>query len=837
MPEEQIEKNESGANEGGIAKSLLGKVASHRVFSDSILKWIVLGLTFLLPVFFIPGQTVAPEFSKMILLEVMVLFATFAWALGRLGEGRVILPKSTLLGVSALLVVTFIASALLSPAPIVSFFGSGYDIGTVNTFIVLFLLMFLSSGLFADRNRVLMLYLAFVASASLLIVYQLLRRAFGADFLTMGGAFTSDVSTPVGKWNDFASMIGALEVLVLSTLYFFPGNRAIKIPGYILSIVGIYFLLLIDFTVLWVILSVILAGLLALAIYEGEKEHKQARALAHSEGREHRHRPAHKRLPGHLPLLATILLVISLVYATGLSTVPWGSQNATIATMVGKALSAAPYSEVVLTPKSTYEVVSGTLKDSPLLGTGPNRFAQGFLVHKTSDINRTPFWDTAFDFGLGRIPTYFGTTGLIGTILWFVFVLLLIVKARHILELFRKDRIAAYISTSLFVLTLYFWALAFFYLPNIAIFSLAFVFAGALIAFLSGEGMVKHYDARFSEARRASFVFTPIIIVLLVGTVAGSYMLYRQVSSLVAYHEAQLAIAKGDIDQAEKALVSAEGYAKRDIYLRSLSNVALLRLTRLSSEQLPQAEFQAKANQFIALARTNAEDAVNLDPTNFENYLQLGGVYDTLGSLGIQGTAEPARTNYEKALSLNPKSPRVLFVLARLEYISGDKAKAKEYLVRALAERPNYLEAVSFFVQLELQDKNMDEAIAILKNAINAEPTNFLLHFALGYLDYSKKDFQSAIAEFEGAVILNPVYADAKYFLGLSYYQVGRKDEAIQQFSDVQTLNPDNKDVTKILSNLKAGRSPFSEGYSAPTQAVSDALKDLNKGTPSVPTN
>ncbi len=836
MPEEQQQESMTPEKSGGVAKLLLGKVLSSKLFSESVLKWILLGITFILPIFFIPGQTVAPEFAKMILLEVFVLFGIFAWALTILRDGRVVLPKSLLLGVAGLLVVQFIVSALVSPTPIVSFFGSGYDIGTVNTFILLFLLMLLSSCLFKDRNRVLSLYVAFLLSGVVVIGYQLLRRMFGADFLTMGGAFTSEVASPVGKWNDFASLVGAIEILLLSTLYFFPENKTIRIPAYVLFALGLFFLLLIDFTVLWVFLIVFVGGLIALSVYEGEKAHKALVHSAQSEGREHVLKPIHKRAIGHLPVLATVLLVISLVYGTGLSAVTWGKDSATIASVVGKILHSSPYSEVVLTPKTTYEVVSGTLQDSLLFGSGPNRFASSFLVHKSSDMNRTPFWDTAFDFGLGRIPTYFGTTGVIGMILWIIFLALLILKSRGILRLFQKDRIAAYLAYSLFVLTLYFWGLAFFYLPNIAIFALAFIFAGALVSFLSGEGVIKHYDVLFSERKRASFVFTPVIIILLIGTVAGSYMLYRQVSSLVSYHDAQLAITANNINQAEVSLKRANNLSSRDLYLRSLSNVALLRLTRLAGEQLPQADFQAKANQLIADARLNAEDAIKLDPTNFENYLQLGGVYDTLGSLGIQGTAEPARANYQQALILNPKSPRVLFTLARLEYLVNDHPKAKEYLKLALTERPNYLEAVSFLVQLDLQDKNPEDAIEALKLSIAAEPTNFLLHFALGYLNYAKRDYQSAINEFEGAVILNPVYADAKYFLGLSYYRVNRKADAIQQFTDVQTLNPDNKDVTKILSNLKNGRDPFDTGYTTPTQPVSDALKDLNKGTPAKPT-
>jgi tetratricopeptide (TPR) repeat protein len=163
--------------------------------------------------------------------------------------------------------------------------------------------------------------------------------------------------------------------------------------------------------------------------------------------------------------------------------------------------------------------------------------------------------------------------------------------------------------------------------------------------------------------------------------------------------------------------------------------------------------------------------------------------------------------------------------------LAGDQTKAKEYLARALAERPNYLEAISFMVQMHLQNKEVDQAVAVLTAGVNAEPTNFLLHFALGYLQYSKGSINQAIPEFEAAVLLNPVYSDAKYFLGLSYDRVGRQNEAIAQFTDVQTLNPDNKDVANILANLKAGRDPFAPPYTAPTQQMKDALDQLDKGT------
>jgi tetratricopeptide (TPR) repeat protein len=817
-----------------VAKMLLGKVLHHKIFSDGVLLWLILGLSFLLPLFFVPGQVITPEFSKMILLEVVVLFGVFAWSAARLRDGKVTVPKSILLLVSFLLVVQFVVAAIVSPTPLISFVGSGYDLGTVNAFAVLFLLMFLSSVVFSTRDRILSLYASFVFSGALVMLYHLARYSFGAGFLDFG-IFTSDVSTPIGKWNDMASMVGGMMILLLTTLYFFPQNKALRLPAYAIFAVGLFLLLLIDFTILWLILFVLLAVLCVLAVYEGEQSHKRALHEAAQSGTTHAHKAVHKRVVHHLPALAVVLLVISFVFGSGLSTMPWGKDSATIARLMQKTFHAASYSEVVLTPSVTYDVVKASIAQSPFFGSGPNRFSSTFLLNKNSAINRSPFWDTSFDFGLGRIPTYFGTTGIIGMLLWIIFIAIIFMKGRKVMKLFAQDRIASYLAFSLFILTLYFWSLAFFYLPNISIFSLAFLFTGALVAFLVGEGVLETYNISFEGNTRLSFVATPVVIIVLVGTIASGVLLYRQVSSLVAFRDAQIAINAGNIELAQADILHANSLSERDLYQRSLSNIGLVNLTQLAKQDLPPAELAAKANIFVNDARGHAERAVILDPTNFENYLQLGGVYDTLGSLGIQNTTQAARENYEQALRLNPKSPRVLFVIARLEYVSGDHVKAKEYLYKALAERPNYLEAVSFLTQLELQDKNPEGAVSALQASIIAEPNNFLLRFALGYLEYAKRDYPSAINQFEAAVLLNPAYADAKYFLGLAYSRVNRTQEAIQQFTDVQTLNPDNKDVAAILRNLKAGREAFDAGYSAPTQPVEDALSELNKPQPTNP--
>ncbi|OGZ06583.1 MAG: hypothetical protein A3C13_03750 [Candidatus Lloydbacteria bacterium RIFCSPHIGHO2_02_FULL_50_11] len=805
----------------------LGKLPFHSAFFDRALVFILLAVAFLLPIFFVPSQLIAPEFGKMIFLEVFVLLAIFLWTIARLRDGHVDVPKSLLLLVSALLVVQFIAAAFMSPAPLVSFIGSGYDLGTVSSFVLLFLLMFLGSMVFTNRDRVLMLFVSFVSSGVLVMIYHLLRQFFGPDFLDFG-IFTSAVSSPVGRWNDFASLLGGVLLLVLSTLYFFPQNNAFRVPAFLAFLVGLFFLLAINFSVLWLILLVMTALLVALSVYEGEREHRRVHHEAHESGGSHHHRPFHRRFLGHLPVVTTVLFLVALVYGTGLASVNLGKDNTTIAGVVAKSLGATPYSEVVLTPKFTYDIVKNTLESSPLFGTGPNRFSSAYLQYKMTAVNRTPFWDSTFDFGLGRVPTYFGTTGLVGMVLWLFFVVFLFVKGRKVFALFAKDRMAAYIGFSLFLLSLYFWSLASFYLPNTTIFASAFLFTGALIAFLAGEGVIGRYHLAFGGRSRLSVVLTPVAIALLVGVIAAGVLLYRQTSSLVAFNEAQVAAAANNIPDAEKALIRALNFAERDVYYRALSSLALAKLQGLSQQQLSQEQFAVQAKQLIDESRVNAEKAIKLDPTNFENHLQYGSVFDTLASLGVQNTTSFARENYEQALRLNPKSPRVLFMLAQVEFVSGDRAKAKEYLRQALLERPNLPEALSSFVQLELQDNNPTAAITAVQAGILVEPTNYLFHFTLGYLYYLQNNLTDAIPQFEVAVALNPSYADAKYFLGLSYAATNRIGDAIQQFEGVQLLNPNNKEVETIIQNLKAGRLPFNGVAPASIQPTS-APQGLNQ--------
>lgn len=824
--EATAERERQAERRSGIVHFLL-RGAHYPFFSETTLMWLLSGVAFLLPLFFLPTQSISVEYAKMMLLSVVVVIGVVIVGVIAFRDRGLTVPRSMLLVVSLLILFVFLASAITSPVPWVSLVGIGGEIGTVSSMFILFTVLFLASLAFKRRDHVVIFFSALLSSAILLSLYHLLRHAFGP--ILSFGIFTAEISTPAGKWNDFATLVGGMMLLLLLGISFFPRNKVLRVAATGLFLIGLFLLLVIDFTILWLILFALTAILILLSVAQGEQAHRRRSMEDHEyAAQSHRHV---RRVVGHIPLLALVLLVVSFFYGSGLAAKPLTESGRSVASFVGEYLKVPAYSEVVLTPSYTAEIIKNTLRDNLALGIGPNRFSSGYLTYKTTEMNRTPFWDATFDVGVGRIPTFFTTTGLTGLALWFAFIGLVFWKLRRIYPLLVSDRTGAFVGVSLFFLVIYFWSVAFFYLPSISVFLLAFLSTGALIGFLSGEGLMREFHARFGGSSASTFVVVPLIAMTLVGALASVVLMVQQAAAIKAFNEAQLAVAAGDIPAAQLAIEKAIARADRDMYRRFKSSLALAQLQQLATQQNIEPDTALReADGLITEARENAERAIALDPTNFENHLALGAVYDTAGALGIRNAAAAAQPSYERALELNPKSPRILFLLARLSYVGGDREKAKEYLYRAVSERPNFLEAISFLAQLELEDRNPEKALSVVRGGVIAEPTNFLLRFALGYLYYANRQFPEALIEFESAVFLNPVYADAKYFLGLTYAELGRRQDAITQFEGVLELNPDNADIRRILSNLRAGRAPFSGGISVPTQPVTDALESLGEG-------
>jgi tetratricopeptide (TPR) repeat protein len=433
--------------------------------------------------------------------------------------------------------------------------------------------------------------------------------------------------------------------------------------------------------------------------------------------------------------------------------------------------------------------------------------------YKPSLINESIFWNTDFSLGVGLLPTQLVTGGLLGFLSWVALILSVVLLGLRYLLSPVADKLKRYLSVSSFFGALFLWAFFIFYTPSVVILTLTFLFTGVFIASLYNERLLKPKTISFIDEPRVSFVSVLLLTALLVGVVALSYILGKDFVASGYFQRALIAIdAQNDLGTAESYTKHALALSANDLYNRLLSEVALRKLNVLlagaNSAENPDAirtQFQTLMGDAVSYARK----AVELDSTNYQNWIALGRVYEAVIPLSVEGAYEGAAAAYEKALALNPKGPQIRLIEARLELARGKNDAAIANINEALALKHNYTEAVFLLSQVQVSEGKVKEAIASVESVAVLSPTDPTVFFQLGILKYNNRDYRGALEALERAVFLAPTYSNAKYFLGLSYYRTNMVDKALTQFNDILVLNPTNTEVPTIIANLKAGRDPF----------------------------
>jgi tetratricopeptide (TPR) repeat protein len=756
---------------------------------------IITALVFLLPVFFISSPYLSFAYSKVIILALALFLLIFLWIVSSFKDGNLLIPTNWLTVSLFLIPIVFLISALLSPNRTASLIGTGLEMGTFSFILLLSLLTFLTSTALRSKRQIFYVYTFFGLSFLILAVYEILRLFIGPNFLSFH-YFTDIISNPLGKWNDLAVISGAATLLSLISLELLNLSRALKTILYIILVLGLFLLAVTNFTLVWStpINIITLIGLFALIffVYFISAGHNSSSTLnTGTNTSSHR----------HLPLPSLIVLVFAVIFT--LAAAPLG--NAIVSHFHINTLEVSP------TWQSTVSVAKNTPNQKVALGVGPDLFSRAWNANKPDGVNSTDFWNTDFSYGVGIIPTFLITTGIIGLLVWLIYLIFFVYLG--VKNLFRRgsDPFSLYLKISSFFIALYLWLVSILYVPGLVSFALAFIFSGLFIASLYREGLLRERAVSYVRDSRKGFAAILFLIIILIAAITWGYFISEKVLASVYANAAAAALNGNNIQAAETYDLRAINNDRNPAYYRFLAQIEINRLNQLlnqpgGSADAVRAQFQNVLNNAILAANT----AISLDKTDYQNYLALGSVYETVIPLGLSGAADQATTNYQEALKRNPQNPGIYLALARVAAANKNFDKAKEYIIQALKLKNNYLDAVNLLYQIDLAEGNNQAAVNDLSAAAAISPNNPNVYFQLGVLDYTFGNYQTAAAALNQAITLVPNYADAKYYLGLSYYKLGRTADAISIFEDLAAKNPSNQAVATILVNLKAGKDPFS---------------------------
>ncbi|MDP3735244.1 MAG: tetratricopeptide repeat protein [bacterium] len=775
---------------------------SHRKrdgFLSRLPFWSLVGLTFLLPVFFLPSPASHFQLTKVVLLAVFVVGALVMWIVGRLRTAEVTLPRVLFFYALLFLPIVSLLSAVWARSFSTALFGGGFETDTVAFLLLCALFTLVTAVSVRTREHAIKIYAALLASFFVVALFQMARLSFGFDTLAFSGTFTTSIANLIGKWNDLGIFFGLIAILTLTSLEFLTVRPLVRVLLSILLAFALFLLAVVNFLAVWTVLG---ALAIVFAVYRFSLRRGVRRAARASEGKSEAPRLADIRR--ELPIATLAVLVVASVF------IFTGNMDDN---RLGSAISSA-FKVVHLEARpswtSTLAVARQTLLAHPILGVGPNHFLAEWHRLKPEGINSTPFWAVDFSLGVGLLPTMLITTGLLGAAVLLTVLIGFCYHGFRALFVLREDPLGFYLLVSSFVGALYGWIILVIYVPSPPTVALTFLFTGLFLAVLVSEKMLGERTISFLSPR-ASLVGATILVSLGIVSLVGVGAYAKRALAMYYYQRATIVRAAGaGVEETDAPLTRARKIHAFTIIDRARAQLGLAALSELLARE--EINTDAGREAFRATLGTTidrARAAMERNEYEYQNWLVLGDVYTSIVPLKIEGAYGQAKDAYDRARALNPTHPAILLALARLEAARGENGSARDLVKDALNMKNNYSEAIFFLSQLDIAAGNLDEALKSVESASLLEPNNPLIFFQLGLLRYNGESWDNAIAAFERAVLLNDVYANARYFLGLSYARVGRTADALTQFEVVARYNPDNAEVKTVVANLRAGREPF----------------------------
>ncbi len=763
----------------------------------------------ILPIFFIPSVSAPFEYSKILFVAIGVFSALVLYSLSALRAGGVQMGISyPLIGVWALGLAATISS-LLSGDFKDSFLG---DVMTTHTSAFLLLLALVMSVwvlVKADKRAVIRLYMLLAVSTVVLVLFHVARLLFGADFLS-AGIFMESISSPIGGWNDLALFLGLSVIISLVAIDQLPLTKAGRILFGVVTVLSLAMLAVINFFMVWLVLGV---TSLAVIVYSLTKD---------------------RYLGGQLPLVKerpfnSVSLIISLVVfvASVLFIIGGAGLGGYIAEKTG-----ITYLEVRPSFEATANIARNVYNDHAFLGIGPNKFSDAWRLYKEPGINSTVFWNTDFLAGNGYVSTFFITMGVLGILLWIFFLgTFLFTGIKMLINGAEQDRLWYFIGVSSFVSAVYIWGMSLLYVPGAVILILGALCMG--ISITSSRALTKQEANTFSliTNRRTGFIFTLLVIGIIVGSVSGLYTLGKHYAGAQAQNVSMRALQNGEVEAAQTAITKAFSLYQSDVYMRRIGEFEFSRLNAILSIQEPTEEDRAEYVRVIQSGISAAEQARNLDPLDPDNWTLLGNMYSVLMTANIDGVYEKSKEALLKAKELNPKNPLSALNLAVLEGRAGNYEAARSYTQEAIALRPNFTDAFYYLSQIDIATGNVEGAIQSTLSIITLEPQNPVRYYQLGILEAARNNNKNAIAAFEQAIRYDASYANAYYLLALLYDKEKRPADALAALTKVLELNPGNAEIEQAIAVLKSGgtlESLSTVGGSAPALPEETKVSDSN---------
>lgn len=710
----------AGSSQANAADSVTVSTAPKEEIKTRFLDFIIISSLFLIfflcPMFFTTLTAQGMGFDKLLLFYFLVLLGTVAWICKGAVKGEISFRKTALDLPLLFVLITLIASTVMSVNRKESIIGSygNSSRGLIAAIVFIMFYYFFINNINTRRLKV--FFWAFISSGILIMAYTLLQ--FLGIFILPLNETHAAIFNPLGGVTGLTIYLIALLPLLITaaseTKEIHPKLKKfplilIKLFVVISVLANIVLLALLNKFTIWPI--AILAVFILLIFFLAKIVSITNNNLI-------------------MPATVFFLLIIFLV-------------SGNFRTLSRLNLPG----EISLPLKTSWQIAKESFRANYFFGSGPANYYYSFSKYKPLEYNNTPLWNTRFDGASGMFFESIAALGSIGALA--VILAILVALIFSILNLLKTKQgnlrpiVLGLLASSVSLLA--FGAINFLDNALLLLFALIFSLSVGTAIVLRPEKL-KEANFSFQTSARHSLPLA-FFIIFISATVIVMFVIGVKVF-LADYNAAQ-SIKIDSIDgKIEKLNRAVELAPYRDAYYIGLANnyIALANKIALTSG------LNADVVKNINLAISSAKKAVEINPAKAVNNELLALIYENAAVYTKGGIIEYMKyltDSYDKVIELDPNNPVPYFRLALINVaranVEQDQKEKTKYMSEAIKQydlaisKKSTLSEAYYGKGIAYERlSNLNEAIEQVKSAVYNSNQNVDYIFELGRLYYNR---------------------------------------------------------------------------------------------------
>ena len=237
-------------------------------------------------------------------------------------------------------------------------------------------------------------------------------------------------------------------------------------------------------------------------------------------------------------------------------------------------------------------------------------------------------------------------------------------------------------------------------------------------------------------------------------------------------------------------------------------------------------------------AEATSRELLKTSPNDIDAHKLLGRIY--LRQLGEQqnapsssspsgNTLDQAITEFEKIVSIQPKSVEDHMVLGSLYSVKHQQAKAEEQYKIAQSIEPESEEVVLNLARVYVESGDIDRAVKLVE-AVPESDRTARMEFTLGAAYDQLKQSKDAIAAYKRAGDLEPGDVPTMNALGQALLTDGQFDAALKEYKDISAADPEDAGALVHIAEIQRRQGKYDDALATIRKARKKDPENLEAG-------